>query len=182
MHGLVEDGAMRSLLAVLPLVLLASASTSACVDVSAGKGTTSTAGSGPDAGDAGAVVTLQGAGCGTDAATGVTLCLAVSVCPDVIIDADLWPGCGFRLGPAGFDLQCVCDTQLCPIGTPLTCEQIQPLLDAQSQLAVCASAGDGRCITPASSTSGGAASTCDRACAQGCYGENGCLEGCGCAG
>ena len=158
---------------------------SACVDLTAGQGA-ATAAAEPGADDAGLGngVALEGAGCGTDGITGVTLCLAVSICPNDIIDADLWPGCGYRLTPAGFDLQCVCDSQICPIGTPLTCEQIAPLLEAQTQIGVCASAGEGRCVGPAaaSSSSGAAATGCNKACAQQCYGENGCLEQCGCAG
>lgn len=159
---------------------------SACVDLTAGQGGSDTAPSDSTA-DAGLGngVTLEGAGCGMDGTTGVTLCLAVSICPNDIIDAELWPGCGYRLTPAGFDLQCVCDNQVCPIGTPLTCDQIAPLLEAQTQIGVCASAFDGRCVTPtaASSSSGSTTTTgCNKACAQQCGGENGCLEQCGCAG
>lgn len=159
----------------------------ACVDLTAGQGggdTTAAADPTSDGGLEGGL-SLQGAGCGTDGITGVTLCLAVSLCPNDIIDSDLWPGCGFRLTPSGFDMQCVCDSHVCPIGTPLTCEQIAPLLAEQTQIGVCASAGEGRCVTPAatSGTSGGGVSPsgCDKACAQQCYGENGCLEQCGCA-
>jgi hypothetical protein len=160
--------------------------TTACVDLTAGQGGgNATADPTSDGGLEGGL-TLQGAGCGTDGITGVTLCLAVNICPNDIIDSDLWPGCGFRLTPAGFDMQCICDDEVCPIGTPLTCDQIAPLLDAQSQIAVCASAAEGRCVkgTAAASSSSGTAATgtCDKACAQQCYGENGCLEQCGCAG
>lgn len=158
----------------------------ACVDLTAGQGGGGPSASEPDAdGGLESGVALQGAGCGADAITGVTLCLAVSICPNDIIDSELWPGCGFRMTPSGFDLQCVCDNQVCPIGTPLTCEQIAPLLAAQTQLGVCASASEGRCVTPAASggTPGAVSpSGCNKACAQQCYGENGCLEQCGCAG
>lgn len=158
----------------------------ACVDITAGKnGDTSSdqTVSDSDAGLEGGY-RLEGAGCGTDAITGVTLCLAVSTCPNHILDSELWPGCGYRLGPAGFDMQCVCDDELCPIGTPLSCEQIPALLESQSQISVCASRAEGRCVRPnaGTGTTSGGGSSCDRECAKNCGGENGCLEQCGCAG
>lgn len=174
-------------LVLLALASLVTLATAACVDISAGKGGDTSGdqtGGGEDAGLEGGY-RLEGAGCGTDGTTGVTLCLAVSTCPDQVFDKDLWPGCGYRLGPAGYDMQCVCDDELCPIGTPLSCEQISTLLDAQSQIGVCASRAEGRCVRPAGggNTSGGAPSgRCDKECAKICGGENGCLEQCGCAG
>lgn len=157
----------------------------ACVDISAGKGgeAAELQSDTTDGGLEGGYV-LEGAGCGTDGITGVTLCLAVSTCPEQVIDKDLWPGCGYRLGPAGFDMQCVCDDELCPIGTPLTCEHIAALLESQSQIGVCASRAEGRCVRPGGTGSGGGSSagTCNKECAKVCGGENGCLEQCGCAG
>lgn len=174
---------MRIVLASSALAVVVCA-VAACVDLTAGQG--GGAGEPTTTGDAGLEtgVVLEGAGCGTDGITGVTLCLAVSTCPEHVIDKDLWPGCGYRLGPGGFDMQCVCDDELCPIGTPLTCEQIPTLLEAQSQIMVCAGRAEGRCVRPggASSSGGTAAGGCDRECAKLCGGENGCLEQCGCAG
>ena len=176
---------MRIALGTSCLAVVVACAVAACVDLTAGQGgsSESTASATDDSGLEAGVV-LQGAGCGTDGITGVTLCLAVSTCPDQVIDKDLWPGCGYRLGPAGFDMQCVCDDELCPIGTPLTCEQIPVLLEAQSQVMVCASRAEGRCVRPnGGTTSGGTTdSGCDRECAKLCAGENGCLEQCGCAG
>lgn len=176
---------MRFTYKVRGLSVLALCALIACVDLSAGTSGNGGGGGGKDDEDEGldaSTLTLQGAGCGTDATTGITLCLAVNVCPDIVFDADLWPGCGFRLGPAGFDLQCVCDDQLCPIGTPTTCEQIPTLLAQQSQLMVCAGAAEGRCVRPTPGATNETPTTprCDRACAQACGGEYGCLEQCGC--
>lgn len=156
-----------------------------CLDVSTGSGS-DTGGAGAGALDAGADAGPKGLGCGTDGVTGVTLCLGVDRCPAQIIDKDLWPGCGYRLGATGFDLQCVCDDELCPIGTPTRCEDVTTLLEEQSQLMVCAQRAEGRCVRPAgavSSSSGGGSDEvpCDRNCAQTCGGDPGCLQWCGCA-
>jgi hypothetical protein len=88
---------------------------------------------------------LRGAFCGRDPQTGVELCLAVSTCPDVVVDRDLFPECGYRLKDNAFDLVCLCQGYLCPVGVPQTCEDIPKLFSEQSVLTICAQINEGRC-------------------------------------
>lgn len=86
--------------------------------------------------------------CGVDPDTGVTLCLAISTCPDVVIDPDLFPGCGFRIHPTSvdvIDMECACYGQICPIGVATTCAQAATLMQDQSQYTVCMQVDEGRC-------------------------------------
>lgn len=154
--------------------------------VSTGDDAGSSSSSGSTSADGGARVT--GAGCGQDPQTGTTLCAAVSSCPNLVIDTDQYPGCGFRVHGDLLDMECVCNDSLCPIGIASTCAQAKQLLDAQNVTAVCTQVNEGRCAAlapaPASSSgssgSSGAASSCDRTCASECAGDPGCIRICGC--
>lgn len=95
----------------------------------------------PEAGGA-----VQGLNCGKDPQTGVQLCLGVSPCPTSQVDPDLFPACGFRIEGSKYDLVCLCDNQLCPIGPVTRCADIGSLLSSQSVLSICAQANDGRCV------------------------------------
>jgi hypothetical protein len=94
-------------------------------------------------GDGGSV---KGLNCGKDPATGVTLCLGVSTCPTSQVDPDVFPACGFRVDGAKYDLVCLCDNQLCPVGPVVRCADIGTLLASQSVISVCNQANDGRCV------------------------------------
>ena len=108
---------------------------------------------GPDAtqategGDAEAGVT--GIDCGPDPDTGVVLCLGISACPNLLVDSDLYPGCGFRIhdGTGVLDLECACYGLICPIGIASTCDQATALMQDQSQYPVCMQVDENRCTT-----------------------------------
>jgi hypothetical protein len=141
------------------------------------KGATSDGGAPGDGGAFDAGATVVGAACGKDPDTGVTLCSAVSVCPRIVVDPDLFPGCGFRVHGDVLDLECACFGALCPIGVAATCTQVEQLLGAQTQSSVCAQVNEGRCTQPVGT---GAESTCDKSCASQCGGDPSCIQYCGC--
>jgi len=135
----------------------------------------------PAAGDGG----VSGIDCVREPTTGAALCTAVTSCPDVAVDHDAYPHCGFRVRFGGLDVECACGDQLCPIGAPVTCDDVRALLAAQSEATVCTQVSEGRCTAsspaPAPSGTGGAAgSTCDHACSGECGGDPGCIKLCGC--
>ena len=141
-------------------------------------GTTSTTDGGTSA---------TGAGCGQDPATGITLCAAVSLCPNVVVDNDLYPNCGFRIRGHVIDLECLCNESLCPIGIASTCAQATQLLSGQNETTVCTQVNEGRCVDAKPPTSGGGGtsgngngSTCDKTCQSECGGDPGCIRICGC--
>ena len=114
----------------------------------------STSSSGSDAsattdGNEGGEASVAGNGCGVDPDTGITLCLGISTCPNLTIDTDVFPGCGFRIHSAAdvIDLECACYGQICPIGVATTCDQAAALLKNQSQYTVCMQVSEGRCTT-----------------------------------
>jgi hypothetical protein len=89
----------------------------------------------------------QGIDCGPDPYTGVVLCSAISSCPNIYVDYDLYPGCGFRVHGSVLDLECACYGQLCPIGVTSSCDEAAKLLANQSAYAVCAQINEGRCTS-----------------------------------
>jgi hypothetical protein len=123
----------------------------ACMQIGTDTGTGSTTGA-----DGGAVSSADGAtastaasGCGTDPATGLILCLAVAVCPNLAVDPTAFPSCGFRQGGASeLDLECLCNgNELCPIGAPSSCSSVVQLLDQeQNALTVCQQVSTGTCV------------------------------------
>ena len=92
---------------------------------------------------------VTGISCGVDPDTGITLCLGISTCPGLLVDADLYPGCGFRIHDATdvLDLECACYGQICPIGVASTCTQATALMQDQSQYTVCMQVDENRCTT-----------------------------------
>jgi hypothetical protein len=180
----------RASRASIAISTLACLSLFACLQVSTGNGTTGSA-SGTSA-DGGAAEE-GGSGlseCGTDPATGVTLCLQSSACPGMTIDNGAFPECGFHQGGASLlDIECLCNgNELCPVGVPTSCGAVQQLLtQEQSALQVCqqvSQQGAGGCISlqdagGGSSTTGGLSSEC-QACISGCGGTPACFQSCGC--
>jgi hypothetical protein len=140
------------------------------------------AGATPDADDAGIV----GAGCGIEQQSGAQLCLATSMCPDVIVDTQAMPRCGFRIHGGTVDLVCACGTALCPMGVFTTCAQAAKLLANQTEQGVCVQLAEGRCVelgtrpSPSPSSSSGANPSCDRQCLADCGGGAACASVCNC--
>jgi hypothetical protein len=165
----------------LTLCALVAASLAGCVmpkgSAADGGAAGSNGGSGIDGG-----ATATGAGCAQDPQTGVTLCAAVSLCPNVVVDTDLYPDCGFRIRGQIIDLECLCSGSLCPIGVATTCAQATQLLAAQNATLVCSQVNEGRCAnaTPTPAPSGSAGNGCDHACSSECGGDPGCIRSCGC--
>lgn len=151
------------------------------------------AGAGASGGDGGAATglvdggaagpTALGADCITEATTGVHICSAISTCPKVVIDHDIYPNCGWRIRGQALDLECACSGMVCPLGSPANCDQAAKLLADQTEQLVCQQLNEGRCTagtaTPGSS-SGKPTSTCDGVCAGECHNDPSCLRLCGC--
>jgi hypothetical protein len=121
-----------------------------------------------------------GVDCGVDPDTGATLCLGTSLCPGLLVDGEVYPGCGFR--PGALDVECSCGGSLCPLGAAATCADVQSLLAQLNEGTVCSQLGGGTCIegTPVVSTGSGAMGTCDTACRDDCGGDPSCIVSCGC--
>src|SRR4051812_45443245 len=91
-------------------------------------------GDGADSESSGTVTSAEtGVGCGKDPDTGVRLCLGTTECPDVRLDADAFPACGFHTTSKSFDLECVCNaSDLCPVGVASSCDDIAALFAHRS--------------------------------------------------
>lgn len=175
-----------SALLALGLVALA-ALPAACLDISTGTG--GQGGAPAAAADAGAAAGPEGAGCGTDPTTGVTLCTATSECPTLAVDHDAFPHCGFRIRGTATELLCLCEGQLCPVGVYASCNEAAQLLSAQTESNVCVQRLEGRCSAGAGASGGGqtpvtgvdpAVKTCNEQCTRECAGVPGCSALCGC--
>jgi hypothetical protein len=121
-----------------------------------------------------------GAGCAQDRETGITLCAALSLCPTIVVDPDLYPNCGFRVRGEVIDLECVCSGSLCPIGVAATCAEAKQLLAGQNATMVCSQINEGRCTSAAHPAPSGSSSPCDHTCSSQCGGDPGCIKSCGC--
>lgn len=122
------------------------------------------AGEGADAGpvttsDGGAEAGVQGAGCGAERQTGIQLCAATSMCPELVVDTQSMPSCGFRIRGTAVDLVCGCGDQVCPMGIFSNCAQAAQLLANQSEGQVCAQIGEGRCTAATNATTSSTSST-----------------------
>lgn len=155
-------------------------------------------GSGGDAGassaDGGAAggdaAVFTGAGCGVESKSGVELCVATSKCPNVVVDTQSMPSCGFRLHGAAVDLVCACGGSICSMGAFTTCDEASKLLANQTEGTVCVQVSEGRCTKSAatasssSSSSSGASSgsnkACDQQCMHDCGGGAACASVCNC--
>lgn len=126
--------------------------------------------------------TVQGTNCGTDTTIGATLCLGISLCPDVTVDTEVFPACGFRVSGTALDVECVCGSYICPLGSADTCDAVAKLLSEQNEGQVCARAGAGQCVEMIASTSSssGGSSSCDTTCRDECAGDPTCIVSCGC--
>jgi hypothetical protein len=128
----------------------------------------------------------SGTGCGTDPTTGVTLCTGITECSSITVDQSALGGCGFRIhsGSGVIDLECLCGTQLCPIGVPDTCAEASSLLGGQTSLVVCEEASEGKCVQEGeeagTTSTTGTPSTCNQQCVVSCGAEPDCQQLCGC--
>ncbi|OJY17394.1 MAG: hypothetical protein BGO98_00380 [Myxococcales bacterium 68-20] len=132
---------------------------------------------------------IVGGGCGTEQSTGAQLCIATSQCPNVVVDTQAMPGCGFRIRGGVVDLVCACGTAICPMGIFSTCAEAAQLLANQTEQGVCVQVAEGRCMesssgsTSSSSSSGssnGGNPACDRQCMKDCGGGEACATVCNC--
>lgn len=128
-----------------------------------------------------------GAGCGTEQQSGAQLCIATSICPNVVVDTGALPGCGFRVRGSVVDLVCACGSALCPMGNFTTCDEASKLLSTQTESSVCVQVAEGRCTTvsgssssSSSSSSGGKNPACDSQCVKDCGGGAACAAVCNC--
>jgi len=154
---------------------------------SGGDAGTSSADGGAASGDA---AVFTGAGCGIESKSGVELCVATSKCPNVVVDTQSMPSCGFRLRGAAVDLVCSCGGSICSMGAFTTCDEASKLLANQTEGTVCVQVSEGRCTESAasasssSSTSSGASSgsnkACDQQCMHDCGGGAACASVCNC--
>lgn len=122
-----------------------------------------------------------GLGCARDPVSGVELCAALSACPNVVVERDLFPHCGFRPRAGVIDMVCACDGWICSMGMASTCEQAAALLQTQSELGVCLQVHDGRCLDaqPGGGPQPGANDPkCDPVCISECAGNPTCYEFC----
>ena len=143
----------RSLFAAL----LALAPLAACGLDNITQGGTTGTGSG-DAGTAAQDAGPVGEGCGVESQTGITLCVATSLCPEVVVDTQSFPHCGFRIVGGQVDLVCGCSEAVCSMGAFSTCAQAAQLLTGQTEAQVCTQVAEGRCLPAAgagTSSSGG---------------------------
>jgi hypothetical protein len=130
--------------------------------------------------------TALGADCIAETTTGVQICSAISICPNVVVDHDVYPDCGWRIRGQALDLECACSGVVCPLGSPATCDQAAKLLADQTEQIVCQQVNEGRC-TPGTATAGSSGSSgttttgsCDTTCAGECHNDPSCLRLCGC--
>ena len=139
-----------------------------------------------DSGASPAAPAASGQGCTDPIAPNLTLCTETSLCPSLAVDHDAYPDCGFRVEGGLIDLECICGTALCPVGSALTCADAKTLLDTQSELAVCTQVAEGRCAPIVGQASAGDAGgapqsgSCDKMCAGECGGDPTCIQQCGC--
>lgn len=121
-----------------------------------------------------------GVDCITESLTGATICTGIASCPNVTVDHDVFPDCGFRPGSGVIDLECACQNSLCPIGVAKTCDEAAALLKDQNETTVCTQVSEGRCTGGTTTTTPAASSTCDKQCESECGGAPGCISLCGC--
>ncbi len=122
-----------------------------------------------------------GVGCGTDPESGVKLCLGTTECPDVSLDTDAFPDCGFRTTSGSYDLECVCNgNTLCPVGVASSCAEIGDLFAHKSLADFCNQSGCKEVAPSGTSKPATRSPSCDASCAADCAGNAPCVQACGC--
>lgn len=128
---------------------------------------------------------VVGGGCGIEQKSGLQLCIATSMCPNVVVDTQSMPSCGFRVRGNAVDLICVCGSAICPMGIFTTCAEAAQLLANQTEQGVCVQVAEGRCVdtgasSSSSSSSSGGNPACDKKCMSDCGGGAACASICNC--
>jgi hypothetical protein len=146
-----------------------------------GDGQSQQNGSGSASGSGGASAGPTGVGCGADPESGVRLCLGTTECPDVSLDADTFPNCGFRTTSGSYDLECVCNgNELCPVGVAASCDEIGGLFAHKALADFCDREGCKEVAPSGTSKPATRSSSCDTDCAADCAGAAACVQACGC--
>lgn len=123
--------------------------------------------------------TWVGQGCGVETESGLQLCAVTNMCPEVVIDTQVFPHCGFRIRGSAIDLVCGCNGAVCPMGVFTSCTQAAQLLTNQTEQSVCAQINEGRCTQGAAPTTP-AKPGCDKQCMAECGGGAACASLCNC--
>lgn len=156
-----------------------------CLDLTQNTSGGADAGAATSDGGAGAEAVVGG-GCGVEQRSGIELCAATSMCPNVVVDTQAMPSCGFRVRSGVVDLVCACGTAICPVGAFATCAEASQLLATQTEQGVCVQIAEGRCLEsngappPGRGDARGGNPACDRGCLSDCGGGAGCASVCNC--
>jgi len=190
---------MRAFVALLsasfPVVVALAApfATPACVVPSIAEndaGSSSAASSSGEDGGAATAATVQGASC-TQLSASISLCLAISSCPNLVLNPQVFPECGFRIHGTAIDPECVCGNYLCPIGVPTTCAEAASEASGDATYdSVCEQSVEGSCLQlnatgssggsgSSGSSSGSSTSACQQ-CIQSCDNVPSCIDACVC--
>lgn len=155
----------------------------ACQNLDTGEGGADAGATSADGGSKSADAGIVGGGCGREASSGAELCAATTMCPDVVVDTQAMPSCGFQIRGGAVDLVCACGTSICPMGIFTTCAAARRLLETQTEQGVCVQLAEGRCVElAAGAESGGEGGNpaCDRGCLADCGGGAACASVCNC--
>jgi hypothetical protein len=174
---------MRSFVVALPLLALGVVQllAPACVipDISTGAdaGSSSAASSSNEDAGASGAATAEGASC-TQVSSTISLCLYISSCPNLILNPQVFPNCGFRIHGDAIDPECLCGNTICPIGQPTSCAEAAA--DSSGDVtydSVCEQSVEGHCT---SLGGGSSTSSACQTCVQNCDNVPACIDACGC--
>jgi hypothetical protein len=176
-----EPESMRALVAFLPLIALAAApfATQACVIPSISS-SSSDAGAAPaSSADAGTAAAVQGASC-TAVTSSISLCQFISSCPNLALNPQVFPQCGFRIHGTAIDPECLCGNYLCPIGSPTTCTEAATMASGDTTYdSVCEQSVTGHCLALTASGGSTTSAAC-QSCITNCDNVPACVDACGC--
>jgi hypothetical protein len=125
---------------------------------------------------------VKGASC-TQITSSISLCQFISSCPNLSLNVQVFPQCGFRIHGSAIDPECLCGNQyLCPIGKPTTCAEAATAASGDTNYdSVCAQSTTGGCQDlTATSGGGGATSAACQTCVNNCDNVPSCIDACGC--
>ncbi len=125
-----------------------------------------------------------GLGCFLETTTQTVLCSGIKACPEIWLDPELFPTCGFRPALGVLDVECACSGLLCSAAVATKCEDVVNMLATQNQWNTCLQAAEGRCVDTGTGYVEGSSSptktkVCDEDCRIRCV-DDSCLRRCGC--
>lgn len=170
---------------ILPLFAVAAVG-AGCLDLTQSNGSGDAGSSAAATSDGGVdTAAVTGGNCGIEQNSGIQLCQAVSTCPNVVVDTQALPNCGFRVRGGVADLVCVCGTSVCPMGVFANCTEATQLLTSQTEQQVCTQVADGRCSEATATSTTSPTPThdnpaCDQQCVKDCGGGAACASVCNC--